>query len=44
MNWEHQTNQTGPRLKLILRPKAELESLTTNQFIDTILTSVPVPR
>ncbi|MHB9023981.1 MAG: AAA family ATPase [Armatimonadota bacterium] len=32
------------RHRLILRPEAELEGLTTDQLIDTILTSVPVPR
>ncbi len=32
------------RHRLILRPEAELEGLTTDQLIDGVLTSVPVPR
>ncbi|HEY3416155.1 MAG TPA: MoxR family ATPase, partial [Armatimonadota bacterium] len=32
------------RHRIILRPEAELEGLTTDQLIDTILTSVQVPR
>jgi MoxR-like ATPase len=32
------------RHRIILRPEAELEGLTTDQLIESILTAVPVPR
>jgi len=32
------------RHRIILRPEAELEGLTTDQLIDSVLTAVPVPR
>jgi MoxR-like ATPase len=32
------------RHRVILRPESELEGLTTDQFIDSILANVPVPR
>jgi MoxR-like ATPase len=32
------------RHRIILRPEAELEGLTTDQLIDTVMASVPVPR
>ena len=32
------------RHRIILRPEAELEGLTTDQLIESILATVPVPR
>jgi MoxR-like ATPase len=32
------------RHRLILRPEAELEGLTTDQFVESVLAAVPVPR